>query len=75
MAGRLAPCSRREFVRKMRVLGYDGPFPAAGHEVMTKPGRGPIHVPNPHTGQDISVDLLSRILRVARIDREDWIKA
>jgi hypothetical protein len=34
MSERLTPCSRREFVRKMRALGYDGPFAAAGHEVM-----------------------------------------
>ena len=62
------PCSRREFVRKMRALGYDGPFAAAGHEVMIQPGRPPVRVPNPHTGQDVSADLLSWILRVARID-------
>jgi hypothetical protein len=41
---------------------------------MTKPGGATISVPNPHQG-DISVDLLSRILRIAKIDRDDWNKA
>ena len=41
---------------------------------MTKPGAATITLPNPHRG-DISVDLLSRILRVANIDRRDWENA
>jgi hypothetical protein len=30
-------------------------------------------IPNPHP-KDISVDLLSRILKQAGIDKKDWIK-
>jgi hypothetical protein len=33
-----------------------------------------IIIPNPHGG-DISVDLLSEILRKAKIDREEWFSA
>lgn len=73
MAAR-SPCSRREFIRKLRALGYDGPFAGGKHEHMTKTGGATISVPNPHRG-DISVDLLSRILRVANISRDEWDKA
>jgi hypothetical protein len=41
---------------------------------MTKKGGPTVKVPNPH-GSNISVDLLSRILRSANINRDDWINA
>jgi predicted RNA binding protein YcfA (HicA-like mRNA interferase family) len=71
---RLAPSSRAEFIRKLKNLGYDGPFAGARHQVMSALGKPNIVVPNPHRA-DIGVDLLSRILRDANIDREDWIRA
>ena len=70
MSGRLTPCSRREFVRKLKALGYDGPFVGGKHEFMAAKGKLPIRVPNPHSGREISVDLLARILRDAGIDRD-----
>jgi predicted RNA binding protein YcfA (HicA-like mRNA interferase family) len=55
---RLSPCSRPEFIRKLRNLGYQGPFRGGDHEYMAKPGHGNIKVPNPHSNQSgISVDL------------------
>ena len=69
----LSPCSRREFIRKLRVLGYDGPYTGGKHEYMTKKGAT-VTVPNPH-GSDISVGLLSRILRTAKISHNDWNNA
>jgi predicted RNA binding protein YcfA (HicA-like mRNA interferase family) len=71
---RLTPCSRSDFIRKLKNLRYQGPFSGSDHEFMSKPGHGNIKVPNPHQG-DISVDLLSRILRDSNISRDDWIKA
>ncbi len=70
----LSPVSRREFIRKLRVLGYDGPYVGGKHEHMTKQGGATVTVPNPH-GSDISVGLLSRILRSANISYDDWNKA
>jgi predicted RNA binding protein YcfA (HicA-like mRNA interferase family) len=75
MSARLTPCSRREFIRKLQALGYDGPYPGGKHEFMAAPGKAPIRVPNPHGGQEISVDLLARVLRDSGIDRDSWIKA
>lgn len=71
---RLLPCKRAEFIRKMRALGYDGPFRGGRHDYMSAKGKPSVRVPNPH-GSDISTDLLSRILRDANIDRDKWIAA
>lgn len=70
----LVPCSRREFIRKLRALGYDDPYAGGKHEYMTKQGDATVTVPNPH-GSDISVGLLSRILRSAKISHDDWNNA
>ena len=32
---RWTPCKRREFVRKLRTLGFDGPFAGTRHQFMT----------------------------------------
>lgn len=73
MAG-LVPCSHREFIRKLRALGFHGPYSGGRHQFMTKNGGATIRVPNPHAG-DIGINLLSYILRVARIDQNDWTNA
>jgi predicted RNA binding protein YcfA (HicA-like mRNA interferase family) len=70
----LTPCSRADFIKKLRALGYDGPYAGGKHQFMSKHGGPTVTVPNPHQG-DISVGLLSRILRTANIDRDDWINA
>jgi hypothetical protein len=41
---------------------------------MSAAGRANVRVPNPHEG-DISVGLLSKILRDSNIDRDAWINA
>jgi hypothetical protein len=46
----------------------------AKHQLMPAVGKPNIIVPHPHRGE-ISVDLLSRILRDANIDRDGWIRA
>jgi len=70
----LSPCSHREFIRKMRKLGYAGPFAGGKHQHMTKAGAPTVRVPNPHQG-DISVALLKRILNLAQISLDHWMKA
>lgn len=70
----LSPCSRQDFIRKLRALGYAGPYAGGKHQHMTKNGAATVTVPNPHQG-DISVDLLSRILRIANINRDEWNNA
>jgi predicted RNA binding protein YcfA (HicA-like mRNA interferase family) len=52
---RLAPISRRELIRRLRELGFEGPYTGGRHEFMLRGDRRLI-LPNPHRG-DISVDL------------------
>jgi predicted RNA binding protein YcfA (HicA-like mRNA interferase family) len=72
----LSPCSRGDFIRKLRALGYSGPYRGGDHQYMTKQGAATIKVPNPHSRQSgISVNLLSRILRTAKISHDEWNNA
>jgi predicted RNA binding protein YcfA (HicA-like mRNA interferase family) len=71
---RLTPCSRTEFIRKLRALGYSGPYAGGKYEFMAFNGRRPITIPNPHKGE-IDPSLLSKILRDAAIERDKWISA
>jgi len=52
--------------------GFDGPFQGGKHLYMIK-GELVLTIPNPHP-EDISVDLIVRIIRQAGISREDWLK-
>jgi hypothetical protein len=36
---RWTPCSRREFIRRLRQLGFDGPFSGTRHQFMLREGR------------------------------------
>jgi len=67
---RVGPIKRRELIRCLRQLGFDGPYTGGRHEYMRKEGP-PLILPNPHQG-DISTGLLTRILRQAGISREQW---
>jgi len=69
---KLKPLSWAGFVRRMRCFGFKGPYQEGKHPYMIKDSLS-ITIPNPH-GEDLSIDLLSRILRQARIKRSDWTK-
>ena len=59
-------------MKRLRKLGFEGPYQGGKHPYMVK-GNLVLTIPNPHR-KEISVDLLSRILRQANIDREEWLK-
>jgi len=63
--------SRRELIRRLGDLGFNGPFAGADHEFMVK-GTVRVKLPNRHHCQDIGVDLLARILRDSGISRDEW---
>ena len=67
---RLTPISRREFIRRMLALGFDGPYAGGKHEFLIRDERRLI-LPNPHQGE-ISIALLTRLLRQAGVAREQW---
>jgi len=68
---RLSPVSWRELVRRLKVLGFEGPYEGGKHPYMVKEELV-LTIPNPHR-QAIGVDLLQRILRRANISREEWL--
>jgi predicted RNA binding protein YcfA (HicA-like mRNA interferase family) len=59
-----------ELIKRLKDLGFVGPFPGKRDHHMKRDSTLVI-IPNPHGGE-ISVDLLSEILRKARISREEW---
>jgi len=65
--------SRRELMRKLRALGFEGPYSGGKHQFMKK-GTLKLRIPNPHQ-RDISVGLLRRILRQANISPQEWEEA
>jgi predicted RNA binding protein YcfA (HicA-like mRNA interferase family) len=73
---KLIPVSRNELMKRLKKLGFVGPYPGSGHAYMIKElpeGRLYVKIPNPHHGEDIGVGLLAEILRKAKISREDWL--
>ncbi len=68
---RLTSVSWREFVDRLRELGFDGPFAGGRHPQMRR-GDVTMIIPNPHDG-DIGVDFLQRLLRQAGVARDEWL--
>ena len=68
---RLKPVSWREFVQRMRELGFEGPYAGGRHPQMRR-GNITVIIPNPHEGV-IGVGFLQRILRQAGVTREEWL--
>jgi predicted RNA binding protein YcfA (HicA-like mRNA interferase family) len=57
-------------LRRLRALGWEGPFQKGKHPFMLK-GQTRLTVPNPHHG-DIDWSLMKRILRGAEISSDEW---
>ncbi len=64
------PIKRRELIRFLKRLGFAGPYSGGKHQFMVKDTQT-LRIPNPHQG-DIGKELLTRILRQARITRAEW---
>ncbi len=68
---KLSPVAWTELVRGLRKLGFDGPFQGGKHPYMIKDDLV-LTLPNPHR-KEISIDLLTHILKQAHISREQWL--
>lgn len=69
---KLAPLKRKVLIKKLRKLGFDGPFVAAKHEYMTK-GEHKVFIPNPH-GKDIGLPLVKRIIQQIGISKDEFLR-
>jgi predicted RNA binding protein YcfA (HicA-like mRNA interferase family) len=66
----LGPIKRKALIRFLRIMGFDGPYSGGKHQFMIK-GEITLRIPNPHQS-DIGKELLVKILKQAKIDRETW---
>ena len=64
--------SRKNLIKNLKIFGYEGPFSGGKHQFMIKDNIT-LRVPNPHKS-DIGKELLSRILKQAKISKKDWEK-
>lgn len=62
--------SRTELIRRLRKLGFDGPYSGGRHSFM-KRGSLKLRIPNPHQG-DIDGSLLQQIIKQTGIRNEQW---
>ena len=52
----MKPVSRQELIRRLKTLGFTGPFGGGRHSFMCR-GQLKLRIPNPHKG-DIGIALL-----------------
>lgn len=71
---RLVPVSRNELIRRLKKLGFDGPYPGSGHAYMVRDHLY-VTIPNSHHGEVTGASLLAEILRKAKISRDEWFSA
>jgi predicted RNA binding protein YcfA (HicA-like mRNA interferase family) len=69
---RFGPIKRKDLIYYLKQLSFEGPYSGGKHQFMVK-GDITLRLPNSHQG-DVGKELLARILRQARIDRDDWEK-
>jgi predicted RNA binding protein YcfA (HicA-like mRNA interferase family) len=68
---KLAPVSWKQFVQRLRELGFEGPYAGGRHPQMRR-GDLTVILPNPHEG-DIGIGFLRRLLHQAGVSREEWL--
>jgi predicted RNA binding protein YcfA (HicA-like mRNA interferase family) len=66
------PIKRKDLIKLLRGLGFEGPYSGGKHQFMIKDDVT-LRIPNPHQ-EDIDKELLSRILKQGKIDRDVWEK-
>ena len=71
---KLSPVSRKELIRRLRSIGWSGPYSGTKHQHMVK-GNIQLTIPNPHGGNAIGVGLLKMLLNEAGISRDEWLNA
>jgi predicted RNA binding protein YcfA (HicA-like mRNA interferase family) len=70
---KLSPVKWAELVKRLRALGFEGPFAGGKHPYMVR-GDVVLTIPNPHR-EEIGPDLLIRVLRQAGVSRQEWDKS
>lgn len=66
------PISWKQLVKRLKDFGFEWPFSGGKHPYMIK-SDVVLTLPNPYKNE-ISVDLLLRILKQAEITRNEWLE-
>ena len=69
---KIIPLSRKTLIKKLRKLGFSGPFPATRHEYLIKINHK-IFIPNTHGNKDIGVPIIKEIIKQLGVDRDDFL--
>ena len=72
---RMAPISRRELIRRLKELGFRGPFHGSRHDFMVR-DKDEYRLPLPRDdakSRDIGVSLQKRIIKEIAVAREQWM--
>jgi len=71
---RLIPLKSAGVIKKLRKIGFSGPFPGGKHIRMVNLKTGKI-VPIPvHKGKDVSIGLIREIINEIGISRKEWME-
>lgn len=68
---KLSPLPRRVLIKKLRKIGFVGPYIAARHGYMKRKGEK-IFIPNPH-GKDIGIPIVKRIIVQLNISNQEFL--
>jgi predicted RNA binding protein YcfA (HicA-like mRNA interferase family) len=66
----LRAVKRSDLIRYLLQLGFSGPYSGGKHQFMMRNEKR-VTLPNPHR-QEISTNLLARLLRQAKIEKSEW---
>lgn len=67
----MSPVRRRELLRRLRALGFEGPHPGGKHQYMVR-DSAKVRVPNPHGSKDVSVHIQHQILSQLQLSVAEW---
>ncbi|MEY4529746.1 MAG: hypothetical protein RLZZ156_467 [Deinococcota bacterium] len=70
---KVSPLKSLEIIRKLRALGYEGPFPSGRHVHMVHPDKKFPLIPIPMHPGDIGVGLIRKIIRDVGVSLEQWL--
>jgi predicted RNA binding protein YcfA (HicA-like mRNA interferase family) len=70
---KLVPVSRAKLIKRLKKIGFEGPFPGSDHDFMVR-GDNFVRIPNYHR-REIGANLISEILREGGITRDEWLFA
>jgi len=68
----LRPISRRVLIKKLKMLGFRGPYSGGKHLFMIK-DNFKLSIPNPHQ-KDIGIVLLSLVIKELKLTVQDFME-